>query len=351
MRNYYEILGLTKTATPEEIKKSYKKLARENHPDSNPGDPSAAERFKEIQEAYEVLKDPNKKAQYDGGGFNMQFRTRGPSGFNPMGAGFSFQDVMEGFFGGSNFRGSNINVHLEIEFEESFTGCKKQIKVKKKKVCATCRGKAYSTYDHCNNCAGSGTTQVNDGPFQIRVPCQPCSGTGRINVKKCEDCAGQGYSADAIETDMEVEIPAGVDNGMQMRMANKGEDSLRGGTPGDLIISLIVKEHPVFTREGLNLCIDIPVSYTQLVLGGDIEVPTLTEGKGTIKIQPGCQSHTKFKLRGKGFLTGDLIATVKVDVPDVLNEDYKAAIEILSELEKNNISSKRQNYINKLEPK
>ena len=350
MKNYYEVLGLTKTATAEEIKKSYKKLVRAAHPDANPGDATAAERFKEIQEAYDILSDPAKKAHYDGGGLNMQFRTRSP--FNSMGAGFSFQDVMEGFFGGSNFRGSNITVRVEIDFEESFNGCKRKIKIKKKKVCSTCRGKGFASFDHCNVCGGSGNTQVNDGPFQIRMPCGNCSGTGRINVKKCESCNGMCYSTSEYdESEMDVDIPAGVDNGMQMKMNGRGEDSLKGGTPGDLVIQLIVKGHKLFTRDELNLCVEIPVSYTQLVLGGDIEVPTLTGEKGTIKVPAGCQSNTKFRLKGKGFLTGDLIATLKLDVPNVLSEDYKTVIDSLSELERNNVSPKIQDYLSKLDVK
>lgn len=350
MKNYYEVLGLSKTATPEEIKKSYKKLARENHPDSNSGN---VERFKEIQEAYEVLKDPTKRAHYDSGGsFNMQFRTRGPAGFNPMGAGFSFQDAMEGFFSGSNFRGSNINVRLEIEFEESFSGCKKPIKVKKRKICSTCRGKGFASFDHCNNCAGSGFSTVNDGPFQIRMPCQSCGGTGRINVQKCETCSGAGYESDTnIDMEIEIEVPAGVDNGMQMRMTGQGEASLKGGQPGDLIVSLVVKSHPLFTRDGFNVCLDMPVSYTQLVLGDEIKVPTLTEELAIIEIPAGTQTGTKFKLKGRGFISGDLIVTVKVDIPSVLDDEYKTAMADLAELENKNVSSKRKDYLNKLGPK
>lgn len=351
--NPYQVLGIEKSATEEEIKKSYKKLSRLHHPDVNPTDPDAVNRFKEVQTAYEILSDPTKKSMYDGG-HSMQFRKRAKPQ-NPATAGFSFETVMEEFFGGSKFRGRNITVRIEIELKEVVTGCKKHVKLKKRKPCVGCRGNGYTEYKDCTVCHGEGFIKTFDTPFEVRHACKSCGGSGKYNVVKCGDCAGTGMLPGFYEDELEVNIPPGIDSGMQLRFAGQGEESLKaGGQSGDTIVFILVKEHPVFTREGANILLEVPASYTQLALGGEVEVPTLTEGKFNIKVPAGTQSHTKFRIKGRGLPTikgviGDLIATLKTETPKQLSDEYKKILEQLAELEKKNVTPRREQWSKKVE--
>ena len=353
MKDYYETLGISRSASVEEIGKAYRKLAFTHHPDRNPGDPEAVERFKEVQEAYDTLNDSVKKSMYDGGGHNMHFRRRPRHPGPTPPPGFSFEDVMADFFGGSSFKGRNITVRIEVEFKEVLTGCTKHIKVKKRKRCTGCQGQGFTGFQPCTHCEGTGATQVHDAPFEMRTACPVCAGTGKASVVKCGDCAGSGYFPGYYEKALEIAIPAGIENGMQVRLAGEGEESLRGGRSGDVMVFVLVKEHPLFNREGPNLTVEVPVSYTQLVLGGEVEIPTLAEGTLKVKVPNGSQSHTKFRLKGKGFPTGkgsvgDLIATLKIETPKTFDEDYKKALEQLAELEKKNVTPRREQWAKKV---
>lgn len=347
-KDYYGLLGVSRSSTNEEIKKAYRKLAKEKHPDRNPGDVKAESDFKAIQEAYEVLSDPHKKAIYDGGGTSYRRRSSPPP---PQG--FSFHEVVEEFFGGSTYKGRNIQARLEIDFKESFTGCKKTIKVKKKKRCNTCSGHGHTGFQPCAHCSGQGFVKSSDAPFEIRTGCQVCGGTGKISLVKCGDCLGVGQLPGFQEKPIEINIPAGIDNGMQIRIEGEGEESLRtGGKVGDLVVFVLVKEHPIFVRNNFNLTVDIPVSYTQLVLGSEIEVPTLLNENLIVKIPKGSQSHTKFRIKGKGFSfgrnVGDLIVTVKLEVPKTIDETYQKNLEQLKELEVNNVTPHREQWAKKV---
>ena len=352
MRDYYEVLGVAKTATEDEIKKAYHTGARKHHPDVNPGDSEASKRFQEVQEAYETLSDPIKRARYNGAP-HMRFRgrtqTKSSSGPPP---GATYEEIVEEFFGGSAYKGRNITVRLEVEFKEVLIGCKKNIKVKKRKRCTGCAGMGFTGYKSCINCNGSGMVQVADSPFGFNTGCHVCNGTGKTSTVKCGDCIGSGYLPGYYEKALEVNIPAGIDNGMQLRLAGEGEESIRGGRAGDVMIFVLVKEHPIFGREGANISVEVPVSYTQLVLGGEIEIPTLTEDALKVKVPAGSQSHTKFRLKGKGFpiggAFGDLIATLKIETPKSFDPEYKEVLEKLSELEKKNVTPRREQWSKKV---
>jgi len=353
MRDPYEVLGLAKTASEEEVKKAYRQAARKHHPDANPGDDDASNRFKEVQAAYELLSDPIKRSQYDGG--HMRFRQRGARPKNPgPPPGFSFEEVMSEFFGGSKLKGRNITVRIEIELKDVITGCKKYIKLKKRKPCASCRGEGIADFKTCTACTGSGFVQTFDAPFEMRHPCKSCGGTGKWDITKCSDCAGTGLLPGFFESDLEVNIPPGIESGMQIRYPGQGEEATRiGGQTGDAIIFVLVKDHPTFTREGPNILLEVPLSYTQLALGGEIELPTLAEGIIKVKVPAGSQSHTKFRIKGKGLPygrgIGDLVATVKAEVPKQIDEEYTKVLEQLAELEKKNVTPRREQWAKKVQ--
>jgi molecular chaperone DnaJ len=342
MKDLYAVLGIPKTATKEEITKAYRKGAKTHHPDVNPGDADAARRFGEIQEAYDILSDPNKRAEYDRGP-TMHFRRGNASpfsGFDP------FAEMAADFFHKSNFRGRNLQVRLELDLYEVYTGCKKQIFLKIKNKCNTCKGQGQTSSENCSHCNGEGFVKVNNAPFEFRTNCTFCNGSGKVNPKPCSDCSGKGTIPGYKEKKIEIEIPCGIDNGMQVRVHGEGEESQKGGNPGDVIVFIIVKDHPIFTRQGIDLFVDVPVSYTQLALGSDVEIPTLSGDKILLKIPAGTQSHSKFKINAKGLpapqgVIGDMFVTVKVETPKELTDEYKNALEILRTLEDSQIGPKR----------
>lgn len=354
MRDPYEVLGVAKTATEDEIKKAFKQGAKKNHPDMNPGDEAAADRFKEISSAYEILSDPVKKAQYDRGG-QTPFRRRTNPGWRNSSPppGFSFEEVMAEFFGGSKLKGRNITFRLEIELKEVFTGCKKYIKLKKRKPCIGCRGEGTTDFKVCTACSGVGFVQTFDPPFEMRHTCKSCNGTGKWDIVKCSDCAGTGLLPGFYESDLEVPIPSGIESGAQLRFQGQGEEPVRSnGIAGDVMVFVLVKDHPIFTREGANLNVEIPISYTQLALGAEIDIPTLVDETISVKIPPGSQSHTKFRIKGKGLPSsrgvGDLVATVKIETPKNIDDEYKKALEQLSELERQNVTPRREQWKKKV---
>lgn len=330
-KDFYHILGVSKTASADDIKKAYKKKSVEYHPDKSPEN---TDKFKAVQEAYEVLGDPHKRTSYDRHG-PMNFKTRGTTS-----SGFSGFDIFSEIFGGGqvNYRGRNIQIKVEIEFLDVLKGYNKPLKVKKREKCNTCSGNGYSSFKNCSFCKGTGAVVLQEGPFNLQTTCGVCQGSGKTDIVNCNECQGSGYSKSEIETTINLRIPAGVINGTQLKFAGEGEPSLKGGKPGDLIVFVIIKDHPYFVRENQNLILEVPVSYTQLVLGDTIEIPTLEE-KVNIKVPAGSQPNVKIRLKDKGFPTGhgnfgDLFCILKMEAPKELTDDYKAILNQLSELEK-----------------
>ena len=355
-RDYYEVLGVSKTATDDEIKKAYRSLAKKYHPDLNPDNKEAEEKFKEVNEAYETLSDQTKRSQYD------QFGHAGPQAFGGAGGygtgfdGFGgINDIFEAFFGGGRRgggsqstrprQGDDIEQTVTIDFMESINGCKRVVKINIDEECSTCGGSgAYSKKDInvCSRCHGRGSVVVEQNSFfgrvQTQTACPKCGGKGQEITRKCETCNGRGHVRKS--KDITVTIPAGVADGMSMRIEGKGNAGFNGGPNGDLYIHVRVKAHEDFKRDGDDIYLDIPISIAQAVLGDSIEVPTVY-GNVTLKIPAGTQSHTKFRLKGKGAknvrskINGDQFVTVKIDIPTSLNSTEKNIFEQLKKAEGN----------------
>lgn len=341
MKDLYAILGVPKNASKEDIVKAYRKGAQQHHPDRNPGDSEAEVRFRDIQEAYDILSDSAKRAEYDAGGPTMRFRSRSSDGFG-------FDGMMNDFFQNSTFRGRNLQIRLEIDLQEAYSGCNKTVHFKTKNVCGNCKGSGQNCVDVCPTCNGQGFTKINNVPFEFRTNCSACNGLGKINPKKCDDCNGTGSLPGYKERKAEIAIPSGVANGTQIRLIGQGEESVRaGGKPGDAIIFVIIRDHSYFTREGLDLFVDIPVSYTQLVLGCEIEFLNLVGEKIVLKVPSGTQSHSKLKIRGRGMIipsgvAGDIIVTVKAETPTEISDAYKETILALKNFEEAQIDPRRK---------
>ena len=343
-KDYYEILGVSPDASPEEIKKAYRKLAHAHHPDKNPGDTSAEERFKDIGEAYAVLSDAEKRESYN------RFGTtgRGAEGFGDFDPGFGsiFDDIFEGFFGGragrstrSAHRGADLRYNLEIRFEDAASGVEKEIVIPRLETCATCRGsgaKAGSQPVVCKTCRGTGQVRFSQGFLTVSQTCSRCRGEGRIVEHPCATCRGLGQTK--AERTLTVKVPAGVETGTRLKLAGEGEAGVRGGGPGDLYVVIVVKEHPLFTRQGDDIYCEVPVSFTQAALGAQIDIPTIT-GKTTLKVPPGTQTGAEFRIRGKGFPNvrgyghGDLLARIFVEVPTHLTATQRDVLEQYAKLE------------------
>ncbi|SEM82599.1 molecular chaperone DnaJ [Chitinophaga rupis] len=356
-RDYYEILAVAKTASQDEIKKAYRKVAMQFHPDRNPNNKEAEEKFKEAAEAYEVLSDPDKRAQYDRFGHSMGGNRGGYGGggmnmddiFSNFGDIFG-EDIFGSFFGGNRggggggrrsrgTRGSNLRVKIRLTYEEIAKGANKKIKVKKHVPCSHCNGlgaKDKNAFQTCNTCGGSGqvrrVTQTFLGQMQTVTTCPTCQGEGQIITSKCGHCKGEGrmYGEEMVSID----IPAGVGEGMQLSMSGKGNAGERGGAPGDLLILIEEEPHPELHRDGLNIAFDLHISFPDAVFGTQVEVPTI-DGKAKIKIPPGTQSGKIFRLKGKGFPSvnsydkGDQLIHVNVWTPQNLTAEEKAVLEKL----------------------
>ena len=351
-KDYYEVLGVKKDATDEEIKRSFRKLAKQYHPDVNK-EPGAAEKFKEIGEAYSVLSDPNKRSQYDQFGHaafqNGSGSAGGAGGFGGFDFNdFDFGDIFDDLFGGSfGFGRKNKNraqkgpdtlVRVQLEFMEAIKGCKKTIKIDLNDTCDKCSGKGGFKEKTCPTCGGRGKVVVQQnslfGVFQTETTCRDCGGIGKSYEEKCTKCNGKGTLKQTKE--IEVDVPAGVDSGNKLRISGKGEAGKNGGPNGDIYIEFMVKDHPLFEREGSDIYIEVPISITDAILGCKKEIPTLT-GNVILEIKPGTQSFTKLKLKGKGVkqvndrFTGDLYAVINVIVPTKLSRNQKDLVKELSE--------------------
>jgi molecular chaperone DnaJ len=348
-RDYYEILGVERSASDEDIKKSYRKLAVKFHPDKNPGDKAAEEKFKELGEAYEALSDEQKRAAYDQYGhaaFDPRARAArgGAGGFHDP---FEiFREVFGGggggifdeFFGRSADpsqpqRGDDLRYDLEISLEDAAHGCEREITVTKSEKCDSCHGSGGeegSRTRTCTTCGGRGQVLTSRGIFSIAQTCPACEGAGRVIEKPCRACRGSGRREKSSK--ISLRIPAGVDTGARLRSSGNGDAGLRGGPPGDLYVVLRLKPHEIFHREGDDLLCEVPIGFVQAALGAEIEVPTL-EGRATVKIPAGTQPGTIFRLRGKGVKNlqgyghGDLHVRVTVEVPSKLSADQRKKLE------------------------
>ncbi len=348
-RDYYEVLGVDKGADDAAIKKAYRQLAKKYHPDTNPGDKEAEAKFKEASEAYAVLSDADKRRQYDQYG-HAAFEG-GAGGAGGSGFGFDFNDMGDVFgdifgdlFGGGRRRsnngpmkGQNIRVGVRISFEEAVFGCEKEIEVSIKDECKSCNAtgaKAGTSPVTCSSCKGSGkivyTQQTLFGVTQQVQTCPECNGTGKTVKEKCSDCRGTGYIASRKK--IRVSIPAGIDDGMAVRISGKGEPGKNGGPRGDLLVEISVMRHPIFQRQGYNLYSTSPISFAQAALGGDVKIKTI-DGDVLFNIKPGTQTDTKIRLRGKGvpstrskLARGDQYVTLVVQVPEKLTEAQKEAL-------------------------
>ncbi len=360
-RDYYEILGVSKNATAEEIKKAYRKKAIQFHPDKNPGNKESEEHFKEAAEAYEILSDQDKRSRYDRFGHQGVGGAAG-GGFSGQGMSMDdifshFGDIFGGHFGGGGFggfggfggggggrtvnRGSDLRVKVKLNLKEIATGVEKKIKVKKYVSCKHCKGTGAedsTSYTTCSTCNGSGQVmRVQNtilGRMQTTATCPTCNGDGKIITKKCTECTGEGVVRD--EEVISINIPAGVAEGMQLSMSGKGNAARRGGMNGDLLILVEEEEHPELTRDENDLIYNLLLSFPTAVLGGNIEVPTV-DGKVKVKIDPGTQPGKVLRLRGKGlpsvnrYGTGDLLINISVYVPEALSIEEKRMLEQLEE--------------------
>jgi molecular chaperone DnaJ len=350
-RDYYEVLGTERTATEEEIKKAYRKLALKYHPDRNPNDKAAEEKFKELGEAYEVLMDPQSRAAYDQYG-HAAFgpRARQSSHFHDptdiFREVFGNSGIFDDFFGGGAsqarpggpVRGDDLRYDMQLTFMEAAQGCEKEITVNKLGECESCKGSGAepgATTKNCATCGGRGQVVTSRGIFSIAQTCPRCEGRGKILDKPCRTCHGAGRHEKTSK--IKIKVPAGVDGGSRLRSTGNGEAGARGGPAGDLYVVLHVQRHEIFERNGDDLICEVPISFSQAALGAEIDVPTLT-AKAEVKIPPGTQTGSVFRLKGKGVKNvqgyghGDLMVRVQVEVPAKLNSAQRAKLEEFARL-------------------
>lgn len=358
-RDYYELLGVSKGASEQELKKAYRKKAMELHPDRNKDNPEAEAKFKEVNEAYDVLKDGDKKAAYDRYGhaaFEGGMGGGQGGGFHPGGGDFgsAFSDIFDdlfGDFGGGRrggggqraTRGSDLRYNLTITLEEAFTGKQQNVSVTSSVACDTCDGSGAeggAEPSTCPTCSGMGKVRAQQGFFTVERTCPTCSGRGQIITNPCASCAGSGRQQR--ERSLGVNIPAGVETGTRIRLAGEGEAGMRGGPAGDLYIFIEVEDHEIFEREGPNLFCRVPVSMTKAALGGEIEVPTIDGGKSRVKVPAGSQSSKQMRLKGKGMPAirsnqlGDLFLELAVETPVNLSSAQKDLLKEFEKLSENN---------------
>lgn len=377
-RDYYEVLGIQKGASEDEIKKAYKKKAREYHPDLHPDDPTCEDKMKEVNEAYEVLSDPSKKQRYDQfghAGVDPSYGGGGMGGFSGGMGGFSdMGDIFENIFGNFGFggggsrsnanaprRGSDIQESVLINFMDACNGIKKEIKIRRMSTCDVCKGTGAdgsSSSEVCPDCQGRGTIRVTQnsmfGAITSTKTCPHCSGKGKIIKNPCQKCRGTGRTR--VQKTMSVDIPAGIDDGQTIRLSGQGDCGINGGPNGDLLLNVSVKSHDIFKRDGFDIHCDIPVTYMEAVLGAEITVPTI-DGDVKYTINEGTQTGTVFRLKGKGVKKlqrterGNQYVTIYVEVPKNLTKKQKDLLrEFEASLSEKNYS-KRQSFFSKLKEK
>lgn len=333
-RDYYEVLSVPRTAGDDDIKKAYRRLAMQYHPDRNPGNRQAEERFKEASEAYAVLSDPDKRAHYD------RFGTVSPGGFADQGFGTLFEDIFENFFAGGGrgrrsrtARGEDLQYELKITLEDAAKGLDTRIQIPRMERCETCEGtggEAGTRRVACDMCRGRGEIRISQSFLTVARPCPKCQGEGELNRTPCPRCRGEGRQRG--EHVLQIKIPAGIDDGMQLRVSGEGSAGYYGGPAGDLYVLVRISEHELFVRKDVDLYCDVPVSFPQLALGTELEVPTLT-GPARLKVPPGTQPHEVLKLRGRGLPRlrdrghGDACYRLVLEVPQKLSPEQRAALE------------------------
>ncbi len=359
-RDYYEVLGVSKTAGAEELKKAYRQAALKYHPDRNPDDPEAEEMFKECTEAYQVLCDPQKKAQYD------RFGHEAPGGFGFSDSDFgsiNIEDLFGGLFsdlfggGGARSRrrrGVDLRYDLRITLTEAYYGCEKEISIPKNVVCRNCNGsgsKPGTSPQECPACNGRGQVRFQQGFFSIARTCHRCGGSGKVITEPCSDCRGRGMVEE--EKTINVRIPQGIDTGQRLRIRGEGEVGESGGMTGDLHVVISVEDHPIFIRRGDDLLVELPLSFPQAALGDEIEVPTM-EGPARLKVPPSTQSGKVFRMRGKGMYSlegrskGDLHVKVFIEVPQKLTDEQEELLKKFSDMSGEDIHPQKKSFLQKV---
>lgn len=370
-KDYYEILEINKNASSEEIKKSFRKLAMQYHPDRNPGDKEAETKFKEINEAYEVLKDEQKRAAYDR--YGHQAFSNGAGG-NPFGGGFNFEfgdaggfadifsSVFSDFMGGGrprkpsySMRGADVRYDLNITLDEAFTGVEKEIKIDTTEPCTHCHGHGTSDGNPapiCPHCQGTGKIRLQKGFFVVEQACPQCQGSGYSAKDKCHECKGSGFTK--VSKTLKVKIPAGIYDGSRIRMAGSGQAGIRGGENGDLYVFVEIKEHKLYERSDNNLYAQIPVSMCCAALGGNIEIPSIDGSKIELKIPAGSQSEEIIKVKGQGFSVlrstsrGDLFVKLKVETPINLSARQKELLEEFRSISGDTCQPQEKSFLDKI---
>ncbi len=366
-KDYYEVLGVNKDASEEEIKKSYRKLAMKYHPDRNPDNPKAEEQFKEAKEAYEMLSDDQKRAAYDQYGHAGVEQGAGAGGFGGAGFGDAFGDIFGDIFGGGRqggqrnnvYRGADLRYNMEISLEDAAKGTETKIRIPVQAACETCKGtgaKAGKSPVTCTTCNGHGQVRMQQGFFSVQQTCPKCHGSGKIikDEDKCGTCHGAGR--EKINKTLSVKIPAGVDEGDRIRLTGEGEAGVNGGPTGDLYVVVHLKQHEIFQRDGGNLHCEMPISFSTAALGGEIEVPTLG-GSAKMKIPAETQTGGVFRLKGKGIKqlrqseSGDLLVHVVVETPVKLTEKQKDLLrefEISTQADSGKHSPRNKSWVDKV---
>ena len=356
-KDYYGVLGVSRDVDDAELKRVYRNLARTHHPDRNPGDKKAEERFKEISEAYAVLSDPDKRAQYD------RFGTvAGPGGMGDVGFGTIFEDLFEGFFGGGQGgrrtrarRGDDLQYDLEITLDEAAAGIESKIQIQRLETCEECQGSGQepgTKPETCGTCRGQGQVRFSQGFLTVARPCPTCRGQGSINRHRCKKCDGQGRQAK--ERVLKVGIPAGIEDGNRLRLSNEGEGGFLGGPAGDLYVVIHVRQHEIFVRQGAHLFCELPLSFAQTALGDTVEVPVLG-GTAPLTVPAGTQPGQRLTLRGKGMpqlrsrARGDAVYEVTIEVPTRLTARQRELLEEFHQISKDQeTGSKASSFVERM---